>query len=1026
MLPWARLAAVALAVAGLTWSVLHYFNPAQVGGVSAPGGGNVFSLSSGLALAAVIVWGPQTLLAVWLGSLVGGQLLGFSLLDSLAAPLGAAMGAWLVRRHPDFDARLPDLSDLLRLLAAGALGALASAAVGSTALLVRNAIGPDALWQNLRDGWMGDLLGVLLLTPLALLWWSASGRPWLAEVRKKWPECLLLAGLLLWVTGEVFLGWGLLQRLGWSESLLASITRADWLFPLIALVAVRLGRRATALALLLMALAGYAGTYQGLGVLATNGSSRLLSFWFFFMNLSLLGLLLAWHVHASQRLRQQLMQHSASANKELLNIHKALNLHTAVAILDARGHFSSVNAVFCRTCGYPADELIGRLPQTVLAADDSDAALYQQVTRQMQAGQDWEGEFANRAKDGHRFWWATSISPILGDDGHPAMFVVLATDISARQLSEQLVRDYQQDLEAQVRHKTEYLQQAIDTLFISEARYRFLLDESSDPIFSFSPDIRYTYANAAFASPIGKTPQQVIGCTPHEVMPAVDADKRVSGVRSVFERGQEIVSEVRVSTATGERYYLTTAKPVVNLLQQVVMVLCVSKDITHIRQTRAELQSALNLLGATLEATEQGIIVMDTHDKLKLWNRRFLDLWGLQPEWLQMDDLVLVRQQMASLLIDPGQMAHLAHLADAGAATDRFATVLLRFTDGRVIKRSSQPQKLGEQVVGRVWSYTDITELEQQKEALRDSETRFSLAVDGADQGIWDINLSTGEMYHSPRMAGMLGYTQAELPPLLAAWEARIAPDMAAGFRATFNAHLKNPVLPFEYVLPLRHRDGSVRSIQSRGRASLDAAGRAVRVTGTHTDTTERLQAEQRLNETLALLNTTLAATDEGIIVVSTQDHLDLWNQRFLSLWGIDEALLQCQDIVAIRQQMATRTNDPLTYTASLTALYQQPQASTFDLLKMADGRVLRRVSHPQRMGGAVTGRVWSYADVTDLKRAEDSARAADQGVQLGGARLQRQFAGLDLGEVKNVIQDAQQVLCRALHHLKHAPLPVA
>jgi len=446
----------------------------------------------------------------------------------------------------------------------------------------------------------------------------------------------------------------------------------------------------------------------------------------------------------------------------------------------------------------------------------------------------------------------------------------------------------------------------------------------------------------------------------------------------VFERGQEIVSEVRVSTATGERYYLTTAKPVVNLLQQVVMVLCVSKDITHIRQTRAELQSALNLLGATLEATEQGIIVMDTHDKLKLWNRRFLDLWGLQPEWLQMDDLVLVRQQMASLLIDPGQMAHLAHLADAGAATDRFATVLLRFTDGRVIKRSSQPQKLGEQVVGRVWSYTDITELEQQKEALRDSETRFSLAVDGADQGIWDIHLSTGEMYHSPRMAGMLGYTQAELPPLLAAWEARIAPDMAAGFRATFNAHLKNPALPFEYVLPLRHRDGSVRSIQSRGRASLDAAGRAVRVTGTHTDITERLQAEQRLNETLALLNTTLAATDEGIIVVSTQDHLDLWNQRFLSLWGIDEALLQCQDIVAIRQQMATRTLDPLTYTASLTALYLQPQASTFDLLKMADGRVLRRVSHPQRMGGAVTGRVWSYADVTDLKRAEDSARAAD------------------------------------------------
>ena len=98
-----------------------------------------------------------------------------------------------------------------------------------------------------------------------------------------------------------------------------------------------------------------------------------------------------------------------------------------------------------------------------------------------------------------------------------------------------------------------------------------MLDESSDPIFSFTPDCHYSYANAAFATPFGKTPRQVMGATPHDIMPVEEANMRVAAVRSMLETRQELVIETRVPSASGDRFFLTTAKPVINAQQQLVM-----------------------------------------------------------------------------------------------------------------------------------------------------------------------------------------------------------------------------------------------------------------------------------------------------------------------------------------------------------------------------------------------------------------------------------------------------------------------
>ncbi len=90
------------------------------------------------------------------------------------------------------------------------------------------------------------------------------------------------------------------------------------------------------------------------------------------------------------------------------------------------------------------------------------------------------------------------------------------------------------------------LHQLIDSLQESEEKYRILLDESSNPIFTFYPDGTYRYVNQAFANGVGRNIDEIIGRKIWDVFPKEEADKRYSVLSWVFEHGETRVFEVRV------------------------------------------------------------------------------------------------------------------------------------------------------------------------------------------------------------------------------------------------------------------------------------------------------------------------------------------------------------------------------------------------------------------------------------------------------------------------------------------------
>jgi diguanylate cyclase (GGDEF)-like protein/PAS domain S-box-containing protein len=168
-------------------------------------------------------------------------------------------------------------------------------------------------------------------------------------------------------------------------------------------------------------------------------------------------------------------------------------------------------------------------------------------------------------------------------------------------------------------HKVEALQE-------SERNYRILLDESSDPIFTFYPDGQYRYVNDAFAEGVGRKLNEIIGKKIWDVFPKDEADKRYAVVKWVFENGLTKVIEVRVPRPDGDTYYLTTVKPILNAQNEVESVICISKEITERKRMEQELQH------------------LSTHDILTgLYNRNFFEV--------EMARLQLSRQFPVSIVV---------------------------------------------------------------------------------------------------------------------------------------------------------------------------------------------------------------------------------------------------------------------------------------------------------------------------------------------------------------------------------------
>lgn len=134
----------------------------------------------------------------------------------------------------------------------------------------------------------------------------------------------------------------------------------------------------------------------------------------------------------------------------------------------------------------------------------------------------------------------------------------------------------------------------------------------------------------------------------------------------------------------------------------------ISRDITERKNAARELESSYLLLKATIDSTMDGLLVVDDSGKILVHNRKFAEMWSIPEDILAARDDERALSHVLTMLKDPGEF--ITKVRELYSSPEKISFDTIEFLDGRVVERYSQARRLNENVVGRVWSFRDVSE----------------------------------------------------------------------------------------------------------------------------------------------------------------------------------------------------------------------------------------------------------------------------------------------------------------------------
>ncbi|NER82166.1 MAG: PAS domain S-box protein [Leptolyngbya sp. SIO1D8] len=269
----------------------------------------------------------------------------------------------------------------------------------------------------------------------------------------------------------------------------------------------------------------------------------------------------------------------------------------------------------------------------------------------------------------------------------------------------------------------------------------------------------------------------------------------------------------------------------------------IDKILLH-EQLPGDRDEALSLLQTTFESTADGLFVVNREGRVLGYNQKFLQMWGLPNHLVAPEADATERfRYLANQTMDPvGFEARIVELFDQTPNAVVFDQINLK--DGRVFERYSQPQRLKDKIVGRVWSYRDITHRQRTEQALRQSEEKFRRIVEQAKDVIFLVNPQGNFVYTSPNLSKITGFVPQEIAGQH--FSPFIHPDDLALCEAVFERVLSTGQEQDEIEFRTRHKAGYWIWQSASLALSQDEVGRPL-VVGVTRTIEERKQREQAL-----------------------------------------------------------------------------------------------------------------------------------------------------------------------------------
>ena len=168
------------------------------------------------------------------------------------------------------------------------------------------------------------------------------------------------------------------------------------------------------------------------------------------------------------------------------------------------------------------------------------------------------------------------------------------------------------------------------------------------------------------------------------------------------------------------------------------------------------------------------------------------------------------------------------------------------------------------------------------------------------------------------------------------------------------------------------------------------------------------------LLESLAMMRATLEATTDGILVTDDSLRITGYNRRYAGMWGLQAELLDGGDHGRVLEEISQRFLDPAAFLARVREIYAASPPESFDLLELADGRSFERYSRLQIVEGRKAGRVWSFREISERRRAEEALRDETRVLELLNKTGTTLTANLDLQALVQAVTDAATQLSGA------------
>jgi two-component system sensor kinase FixL len=246
-----------------------------------------------------------------------------------------------------------------------------------------------------------------------------------------------------------------------------------------------------------------------------------------------------------------------------------------------------------------------------------------------------------------------------------------------------------------------------------------VLDSVVAQIWYLDTDGRVVNCNSVAREVSGVSLSETRGKTIHTLAPTWDdPERRHQESLAVARTGQPLLGSIQSFRAAEEVRWISVDKvPWRNADGTIVGVLLFIYDITSRKRVEEEVKESLSLLEATLDATADGILVVDVSGKIKGFNRQFQGIWGIPDAVLQKGNNEEAAAVAAQQVKDPDAFQAMRRRSGANVEAESFDTLELK--DGRIVERYSRPQVIGNRVVGQVLSFRDVTErrLAEQRQA---------------------------------------------------------------------------------------------------------------------------------------------------------------------------------------------------------------------------------------------------------------------------------------------------------------------